>query len=83
MMQVGSLGLPPGALPFLSGGIAQVAQVVEDLERTVEQYWRLFGIGPWDFYAYQRPLLSRASYRGKTADYSMAIALSWQPRSDT
>jgi methylmalonyl-CoA/ethylmalonyl-CoA epimerase len=71
------MGLPPDALPFLSSGIAQVAQVVEDLERTVEQYWRLFGIGPWDFYTYKRPLLSRASYRGKAADYSMAVALSW------
>jgi methylmalonyl-CoA/ethylmalonyl-CoA epimerase len=77
MMHVGSLSLPPGALPFLSGGIAQVAQVVEDLESTVGQYWRLFGIGPWDFYTYRKPLLSRASYRGKAADYSMAIALSW------
>ncbi len=71
------LPVPPGALPFLSGGVAQVAQVVENLTTTVEQYWKLFGIGPWDFYTYQKPLLARASYRGKPADYSMAIALSW------
>ena len=43
----------------------------------MKQYWTLFGIGPWDFYTYERPLLSAASYRGKPADYSLAIALSW------
>jgi len=69
--------LPEGALPFLHAGIAQVAQVVENLEETVKRYWAIFGIGPWDFYTYERPLLSAASYRGKPADYSMAIALSW------
>ncbi len=67
----------PGALPFLTAGVAQVAQVVENLESTVEQYWALFGIGPWDFYTYQKPLVSRMSYRGRPADYSMRIALSW------
>ncbi len=66
---------PP--LPFLTEGVAQVAQVVENLDRTVEQYWKLFGIGPWDFYTYQKPLVSRMSYRGHPADYSMRIALSW------
>lgn len=69
--------LPQSALPFLNGGIAQVAQVVENLDDAVKQYWGLFGVGPWDFYTYQRPLLSAASYRGKPADYSLAIALSW------
>ncbi len=64
-------------LPFLKEGVAQVAQVVEDLDRTVEQYWTLFGIGPWDFYTYQKPLVSRMSYRGGPADYSIRIALSW------
>ncbi len=69
--------LPAGTLPFLRGGVAQVAQVVEDLERTVERYSTLFGIGPWDFYTYQKPLVSRMSYRGQPADYAMRLALSW------
>ena len=69
--------LPEGALPFLKGGVAQVAQVVENLEQTVKNYWKLFGVGPWDFYTYQKPLVSHMSYRGASADYSMRIALSW------
>ncbi len=68
---------PLQPLPFLKEGVAQVAQVVEDLDRTVEQYWRLFAVGPWDFYTYQKPLVKRMSYRGSPADYSIMIALSW------
>lgn len=67
----------PGTLPFLSNGVTQVAQVVKDLEATVEGYWRLFGIAPWSFYVYDRTILSRMTYRGKPADYSMHIALSY------
>ena len=68
-----------GEVPFLSGGqgVAQVGLVVRDLDRTVEQYWKVFGIGPWHFYTYGKPLVRRMSYRGRPADYRMRIALSW------
>ena len=66
---------PP--LPFLQRGIAQVAILVEDLEKTVENYWTLFGIGPWHFYTYAKPLVKEMSYHGKPADYEMRIALSY------
>ena len=33
-------------LPFLKNGVAQVAIIVEDLDKAVEYYWKLFGIGP-------------------------------------
>lgn len=66
---------PP--LPFLQRGIAQVAILVEDLEKTVENYWTLFGIGPWHFYTYAKPLVKAMSYHGKPADYEMRIALSY------
>ena len=49
---------PEGALPLLRNGVSQIAQVVQDLDRTVEQYWKRFGVGPWDFWTYQKPLLS-------------------------
>ena len=39
-----------GRLPFLKDGIAQVCLIVKDLDRAVENYWNLFGIGPWHFY---------------------------------
>ena len=64
-------------LPFLTKGIAQVAFVVRDLEAAVEKYWKIFGIGPWHFYTYGKPLVKKMSYRGKPADYEMRIALSY------
>jgi methylmalonyl-CoA/ethylmalonyl-CoA epimerase len=62
-------------LPFLSEGVAQVGFVVKDLDAAVEQYWKLFGIGPWHFYTYGKPLVKKMSYRGKPAEYRMRIAL--------
>jgi methylmalonyl-CoA/ethylmalonyl-CoA epimerase len=64
-------------LPFLNSGIAQIAFVVEDLEQTVRNYHRNFGIGPWHFYTYGKPLVSKMSYRGAPADYEMRVALSY------
>jgi catechol 2,3-dioxygenase-like lactoylglutathione lyase family enzyme len=62
-------------LPFLEKGVAQVGFVVEDLDATVESWSRLFGIGPWHFYTYGRPLVKRMTYRGKPAEYRMRLAL--------
>jgi 4-hydroxyphenylpyruvate dioxygenase-like putative hemolysin len=64
-------------LPFLQNGIAQVAFVVKDLEATVEAYWHTFGIGPWEFYTYQRPLVSHMTYLGQPADHKNRIALTY------
>lgn len=63
-------------LPFLKNGVAQVALLVKDLEATVENYWSQFGIGPWQFYTYAKPLVREMSYHGHPAEYSMRIALS-------
>ncbi|HEU4745404.1 MAG TPA: VOC family protein [Anaerolineales bacterium] len=67
----------PHPLPFLQNGIAQVAILVKDLDKTVENYWTLFGIGPWHFYTYGQPLVKEMSYHGEPADYKMRIALSY------
>ena len=67
---------PEHPLPFLKNGIAQVAILVEDLDKTVENYWTMFGIGPWHFYTYGKPLLKEMTYHGQPADYRMRIALS-------
>jgi methylmalonyl-CoA/ethylmalonyl-CoA epimerase len=64
-------------LPFLQDGIAQVALIVEDLDQTVENYWKLYGIGPWHFYTYGKPLVKRMTYRGQPSEYKMRIALSY------
>jgi len=67
---------PPHPLPFLKDGIAQVAILVDDLDETVKNYWTMFGIGPWHFYTYGKPLVRQMSYHGQPADYQMRIALS-------
>lgn len=64
-------------LPFLDGGVAQVAFLVEDLDQAVENYYRTFGVGPWHFYTYQKPFVSRMSYRGAEGNYAMRVALSY------
>jgi methylmalonyl-CoA/ethylmalonyl-CoA epimerase len=64
-------------LPFLNNGVAQVAIIVEDLDRAVEHYWRMFGIGPWHFYTYGKPLVRKMSYHGEPAEYRMRVALSY------
>lgn len=63
-------------LPFLNNGIAQIAILVENLEETVQNYWNMFRIGPWQFYTYGKPLVKQMSYHGRPADYRMRIALS-------
>jgi methylmalonyl-CoA/ethylmalonyl-CoA epimerase len=67
---------PGSVLPFLQNGVAQVGLIVEDLDTAVETYWRSFGIGPWHFYTYGKPLVKRMTYRGQPGEYSMRIALS-------
>ena len=70
-------GTARNPLPFLQNGVAQVAIVVENLEETVEQYWKLFGIGPWHFYTYGKPLVKHMTYHGEPGEYRMRIALSY------
>jgi catechol 2,3-dioxygenase-like lactoylglutathione lyase family enzyme len=67
----------PNPLQILDNGIAQIAIIVADLEGTVENYWKTFGIGPWHFYTYQRPLLNMIRYYGEDLDHSFRIALSY------
>jgi methylmalonyl-CoA/ethylmalonyl-CoA epimerase len=62
--------------PLLQKGIAQIAILVKDLEATVENYQKVFGIGPWDFYTYAKPFVREMSYHGHPADYKIRIALS-------
>jgi len=43
------------------GDITQVDLVVKDVQKTVENYWNILGIGPWDIYELQAPLLSEVT----------------------
>jgi len=64
-------------MPFLRDGIIQVGQVVKDLDRAVERYWKLFGIGPWRMYTYCKPLLKIFNYHGEPVDSRFRVALCW------
>lgn len=64
-------------LPFLRNGVAQIAFVVEDLDKTVEAYWKYCGIGPWHFYTYGSPLVKKMTRHGDPTDYKMRVALSY------
>lgn len=64
-------------LPFLNNGIAQIALVVRDLDRTVECYYRLFGIQPWHFYSYEVPFVAKMKRHGRESRHGMRIALSY------
>jgi catechol 2,3-dioxygenase-like lactoylglutathione lyase family enzyme len=56
-------------------GINQVAIVVKDLHKTVENYWNILGIGPWDIYLWEAPLVYNRKYQGKPAWAREKIAL--------
>jgi methylmalonyl-CoA/ethylmalonyl-CoA epimerase len=51
--------------------ISQVAVVCEDLQKTMEQYTKLLGWGPWNVYRHEPPRLHDTELRGKPTDYTM------------
>jgi len=55
--------------------ITQVAIVVKDLQIVAENYWNILGIGPWDIYAWEVPLVYSRTYHGKPAWAKEKIAL--------
>lgn len=66
-----------GTLPFLKNGIAQIAMIVKDLDQTVKHYHQTFGIAPWHFYTYGKPLVKEMSYHGKPVEHKMRVALAY------
>jgi 4-hydroxyphenylpyruvate dioxygenase-like putative hemolysin len=54
--------------------VFQVCVVVKDIQQSVEQYWNIFGIGPWQIYTFQPPDLFDTTLRGKPERYTMKIA---------
>jgi len=66
---------PKHQTPFPIDNIAQVCVIVPDLDRAVENYWKVFGIGPWTFYTYGKPLVKRMTRHGEPCEYKMRVAL--------
>jgi len=61
--------------PFLDKGITQVGWVVENLEESVEKFYRNTGIGPWYFYDYGPDLLTKMRRNGQDTVYNMSTAV--------
>jgi len=62
---------------FPVGNMAQVCIVVPDLDKAVKNFYHTFGIGPWHFYTYGKPLVKRMTRNGKPTEYKMKVALSY------
>jgi methylmalonyl-CoA/ethylmalonyl-CoA epimerase len=56
--------------------INQICVVVKDLDKAVENYWKILGIGPWQIYTVKPPLLEKATYHGKpnSQEFKYAVA---------
>jgi len=55
--------------------INQIAIVVKDVQTVAENYWNILGIGPWDIYAWEAPLVYDRTYHGKPSWAREKIAL--------
>jgi len=66
-------GNPQALFPITN--IAQICVIVPDLDKAVENYWKVFGIGPWKFYTYGKPLVKRMTRHGRPCEYKMRVAL--------
>ncbi len=62
---------------FPVGDLAQVCIIVPDLDKAVKNFYHIFGIGPWHFYTYGKPLVKRMTRNGKNTEYKMRVALSY------
>jgi catechol 2,3-dioxygenase-like lactoylglutathione lyase family enzyme len=62
---------------FPVGDMAQVCIVVPDLDKAVKNFYHTFGIGPWYFYTYGKPLVKRMTRNGEPTEYKMKVALSY------
>jgi methylmalonyl-CoA/ethylmalonyl-CoA epimerase len=51
--------------------ISQIAIVCLDLQKTMAQYTKLLGWGPWNVYRHEPPRLHDTEVRGKPTDYTM------------
>jgi catechol 2,3-dioxygenase-like lactoylglutathione lyase family enzyme len=61
---------------FISG-VHQVALVVRDIDKALEEYTNRMGIGPWWVRLYAPPKLTDMRIRGKEIPYSMKLAIAW------
>ncbi len=56
-------------------GVQQIGIVVRDLDRAMEAYWRILGIGPWRVYSHGQPTVPVTTYRGRPESFHHRVAL--------
>ncbi len=61
---------------FISG-VQQVALVVRDIDKALEEYTNRLGIGPWWVSLYGPPKMTGMRIRGEEIPYSMKLAIAW------
>jgi len=57
------------------GPINQVALMVNDAKKVAEDYWKILGIGPWDIFTLEDPIVFDETYRGKPTYYGYKVGL--------
>ena len=57
--------------------IIQIAQVVEDIDRSMKKYYEILNIGPWEVYNFAPPVLRERTFMGKPSDTTWVLALAW------
>ena len=55
--------------------VLQICVVVRDLQKSMELYWDVFGIGPWRILTFKPPAMTNTKIRGKPVQYSMKLGL--------
>jgi methylmalonyl-CoA/ethylmalonyl-CoA epimerase len=55
--------------------VLQIGIVVKDLQKAMELYWEIFGIGPWHIVTFQPPALTNTQVRGQAVPYTMKLAV--------
>ena len=56
-------------------GVNQIAIVVKNLELVAENYWKIFGIGPWAIFNWEAPLVYDRKYHGASVWAREKIAI--------
>ena len=62
---------------FEEGATMQVAVIVRDFEAALRRHWDQCRIGPWDIYTFEPGKVQNYVYRGKQANHTCLIAVTW------
>lgn len=54
--------------------ITQIGIVVKNLEETIQNYWDILGIGPWDICEVRPPTLHDQMYYGKPGNFTFRVS---------